>query len=167
MIRVPHAVLFCFVIKVSREGYTNFSAFSHLSPLPQVFRQVMECIKLQLQEVIRLLHEVACSVVFLFNDRDWQGGMLKLMKNDHFLVFLAVWIPFPKVLSRLRSGLCQSCIKLQESHMKFRSQLLFFIFEWSWQRGVFKVMKDDHLLVLLAVWVFFLKILGRLMSSLY
>ena len=71
MIRVPHAVLFCFVIEVSREGYTNFSAFSHLGPLPQVFRLVMECIKLQLQEVIRLLHEVACSVVFLFNDRDW------------------------------------------------------------------------------------------------
>ena len=51
--------------------------------------------------------------------------------------------------------------------MKFRSQLLFFIFEWSWQRGVFKVMKDDHLLVFLAVWVFFLKIFGSLMNSLY
>ena len=34
-------------------------------------------------------------VFILFCDRDWDGRVLKLMKNDHFLVFLAVWCSFP------------------------------------------------------------------------
>ena len=43
---------------------------------------------------------------FLFYEKDWQGGVFKFMKNDHFLVHLAVLIFFPKFLGRLRSGLC-------------------------------------------------------------
>ena len=34
-----------------------------------------------------------------------QGGVLKLIENDHFLVFLAVGVLFPKFLGWLRSGL--------------------------------------------------------------
>ena len=37
---------------------------------------------------------------------DWQGGVFKVMKNDHFLVFLAVWLLFPKLIGRLSDGLC-------------------------------------------------------------
>ena len=32
--------------------------------------------------------------------------MLKVMKNDHFIVFLAVWVVLPKLLDRLKSDLC-------------------------------------------------------------
>ena len=28
---------------------------------------------------------------FLFYDRNWQGGVFKVMKIDHLLVFLAAW----------------------------------------------------------------------------
>ena len=27
----------------------------------------------------------------LFSERGWQGGVFKVMKNDHSLVFLALW----------------------------------------------------------------------------
>ena len=37
---------------------------------------------------------------FLFPERGWQGAVFKVMKNDHFLVFLAVWILFSKFLGR-------------------------------------------------------------------
>ena len=50
---------------------------------------------------------IACPFVFiLFNDRDWQGRVFKVMKKDRSLVFLAVWVLFPKSLGRLRSDLC-------------------------------------------------------------
>ena len=44
----------------------------------------------------------------------------------------------------------------------------FFIlfYERSWQGGVFRVMKKEHFLVLFAVWVLFLKFIGRLRSDL-
>ena len=47
-----------------------------------------------------MLHVVTCPIIFiLFDDPDWQRGMLKLMKTDHFLVFLAVWVLFLKFLA--------------------------------------------------------------------
>ena len=56
--------------------------------------------------MIRVSHVVACEIVFiLFDDPDWQGGVLKLMKNDLLLVFLAVWVFFPKFFGRLMSSL--------------------------------------------------------------
>ena len=30
----------------------------------------------------------------MFYERSWQGGVFKIKKNDHFLVFLVVWILF-------------------------------------------------------------------------
>ena len=63
---------------------------------PQVYEQVNEWPILKLHEMIRLLHVVACPVTsILFEDRDWQG---EVMKNDLFLVFLSVWVNFPKFL---------------------------------------------------------------------
>ena len=62
----------------------------------------------------------------LLCDRDWQGGVLKLMKNDHLLVYLAVWVLFPKFLGRLRSKLllCR-IIAILESHEMIRMLLVF------------------------------------------
>ena len=62
-----------------------FRIFSRFGLFPQVFRQVKECLILQLHKMIRVLHAIACSIVFIwFCDRDWQRGVLKLKKNDIF-----------------------------------------------------------------------------------
>ena len=46
---------------------------------------------IKLHEMIKVLHVVACPIIFtLFDDIHWQGRVLKLFKNDHFLVFLVV-----------------------------------------------------------------------------
>ena len=46
--------------------------------------------------MIRVSHIVARPIVFnLFYERSCQGGMVKIMKNDHFVVFPAVWVLFP------------------------------------------------------------------------
>ena len=48
-------------------------------------------------------HAVAYSIVFiLFCEQGWDGGVFKVMKKDHFVVFLAVWVVFPKFVGRLR-----------------------------------------------------------------
>ena len=50
---------------------------------------------------IKVLHAVSFPIVFLlFCERDWQRGLFKVMKNDHFLAFLAVWTFFPNFLGR-------------------------------------------------------------------
>ena len=41
-------------------------------------------------------HVVACPIVFiLLNYQDWPGGVFKVVKNDHFLVFSSVFVHFP------------------------------------------------------------------------
>ena len=75
--------------------------FSRLGPFPQLFGKV--------KEWLTMIHVLACLMDFdLLCDRFQQGGVLKLMKmkNDHFLVFLAVWVFLRRFLGRLRSGLC-------------------------------------------------------------
>ena len=57
---------------------------------------------LKLHKIIRMPDLVACSIVFpLFDKGGLQGGVFKVIKNDHFLVFLAVWGLIPKYLGRL------------------------------------------------------------------
>ena len=61
---------------------------SRLGSFPQVSRQVKKWPILQLHKTIRVSHAVECPVVFiLLYDRDGQGGVFKIMKNDHFLEF--------------------------------------------------------------------------------
>ena len=61
---------------------------------------------LELQKTIRVSLVVACLIVFIFfYERRWQEGVFKIMKNDSFLVFLAVWVLFLKILIRLRDDL--------------------------------------------------------------
>ena len=62
--------------------------FSRLDPFPQAFGQVKEQLILGLQKTKLVPHLFACSIVFiLFYERSSQGGVFKIMKNDHFLVF--------------------------------------------------------------------------------
>ena len=59
-----------------------FSVFSCLGLFPQVFGQVNEWPILKLYEKIRVLHAFVCPILFiLFDYLDWQGIVLKLMKN--------------------------------------------------------------------------------------
>ena len=44
---------------------------------------------LELQEMIRVLHVVPYSIVFiLFYGQGWQGGVFKVMKNDFFYIYI-------------------------------------------------------------------------------
>ena len=55
----------------------SLNTFISFGLFPHVFRQVKECLILQLHEMIKVLREVAWPIVFiLFNDRYWQGGVL-------------------------------------------------------------------------------------------
>ena len=62
-----------------------FGAFSHLGHFPQVLGQINKWPILKLHDKVRVLHEVKCRIIFILSeDPDWQEGILKLMKNDHF-----------------------------------------------------------------------------------
>ena len=53
-----------------------FSIFGCFGPFPQVFGQVKEQLLLELHEMIRVSHAVACPMGFnLFCDRGQQGGV--------------------------------------------------------------------------------------------
>ena len=85
-------------------SFTGF--FTRLGPFPHVFRHVKMWLILELHEIIRVSHLVTCPVVFiLFNDWGWHGGVTKIVKKDHFLVLIVVWVPVPKFLAKLKSGL--------------------------------------------------------------
>ena len=46
-----------------------------------------------------------------------QTEVLKVIKNDNFLVFLAVWGYIPMFLGKLRSGLVRFCEMVQVPHI--------------------------------------------------
>ena len=93
--------------------------------------------------------------------------MLKLMKNHHFLVFLAVWVFFPQVFRQVKEWIK---LKLHEMvrllHVVTCPIGFVWFYDRNWHRGVPKVMKNDHFLVFLAVWVLFSKFLNRSTSVL-
>ena len=63
--------------------------------MPQVFGQVKEWLTLEFHKMIRVPHVAAWSVVFsLFYGLGRPAGVLRLIKNVHFLIFLAVWVLF-------------------------------------------------------------------------
>ena len=58
---------------------------------------------LELHKLKRASHLVAFAIIFIFfHERGWQGAVFKIIKNDHFLMFLAVCVLFCKFLGRLR-----------------------------------------------------------------
>ena len=88
------------------EKWSFFSVFSRLGSFPWVFGQVKEWPIFELYETIRVPHIVARPFVFILSyERSCQGRVFKIMKNDHFLVFLSVWVLFPDFLGRWRSDL--------------------------------------------------------------
>ena len=74
---------------------------------------------LELHEIVSMSHVVACQIDFkLLCAQGQLGGVVKLTKNDYFLVFLTIQVLFPKFLGRLSSGLYQHCIKtIRMSHV--------------------------------------------------
>ena len=59
---------------------------------------------LELHEKIRVSYAVVFPIVLiLFYDRDVEEGVLKHMKNDHLLVFLAVWVLFSLVAGQVKA----------------------------------------------------------------
>ena len=124
------------VFKVMKNDH--FSAFSHFGSFPQVFRQVNECFISKLHKMIRLLHEVACPIVFiLFYDRYWERGVLKFMKNDHFFSIFSGFSLFPQVFGQVNKwpilGWHEMIIVL---HLIF-CPVVFILFEDRyWQGGV-------------------------------
>ena len=56
--------------------------------------------------MVRVPHIAACSCVFsLLCGLGQPAVVLRLIKNAHFLVFLAVWVLFLSFLGSLKSGL--------------------------------------------------------------
>ena len=92
----------------------------------------------------------------LFYERGWQGGVLKVMKNDHsFNVFSPLGL-FLKLYEMIRMPRLVAC------------PIVFILLcDQNGQGGVFKVMKKDHFLVFLTVCFLFPKFFARLRSSLY
>ena len=88
--------------------FGSFGSFS-----PQLFGQVNEQPILKLHEMVRALDAPACPIFFFFffDDQDWQGGVLKLIKNIIFSVILAVFIFSAKCLVRLMIYLYQKGMK--------------------------------------------------------
>ena len=86
----------------SFEKSSFFSVFGRWDHFPQVFRQVKKCLILYMHEMIRLQHLVACpNVLILFYGRDWQGGVFKIMKNDHFFSIFSSFVLFSQVFGQV------------------------------------------------------------------
>ena len=82
------------------EKSLSLSIFRRLGSFPQVHGQVKEWL---MHKMISVSNLVAFAAVFiLFYQWSWQGGGLKVIDNDLFLVFLAIWGLIPKFLERLR-----------------------------------------------------------------
>ena len=125
------------------EKWSFFSDFRRLGSFTQVFGQVKKSLMLELHKLIKVSHEVACPIVLiLFYEGNWQGGLFKIMKNDHFLVLLAVWVLFPYVFGQVNKW---SMLKLHEMIRVLQVvafPIISILFEdWDWQGGVLKV---DH-----------------------
>ena len=62
------------------KNYHVFSIFNRFCLFLQVFGYANDWSILEVLEMIRVLHMVACPNIFiLFYGRDWQGGVFKLM----------------------------------------------------------------------------------------
>ena len=112
MQRCAKWILNCFVSEVSREGAQNYknlsllSIFRRLGLFHQVFGQVKVWLMFDWYIIIRMSHVVACLTVFiLFYEQGWEGGVFKLLKNNHFLLFLDAWILFSEFFGQVKECL--------------------------------------------------------------
>ena len=133
-----------------------------------LFPKILGWVMSELHKIKQLPHVVACPIVcILFNEQCWQGGVYKVMKNDHFLKFLVVWVIFPKFLGKLRSSLYYNCVKWWVLHVHAFPTVSILFYVCDWQGGVLKVIRNDHFINISVSLVFFPKFLARLMSGLY
>ena len=148
------------------EKWSFLGVFSCLNHFPQFSGQVKEWFLLKLNEMIRISHVVECPIVFvLLCNLGWQGGVLKLMKNAQLWIFLTVWELSSKFLGRWRSGMriawngksvTWSCVP----------NYFYFVLWLRWGGRGFQSYQKWSFFSVLAVWIFFPKVLGRLSSSL-
>ena len=89
---------------------------------------------------------MSCPVFFnLFYEGSWQGGVLKVMKNNHFLVFLAVWGFFPQVFGQIKVWLMLELHEMIRLLHAVACSIVFSLFyEESWPGVVLQVMKNGH-----------------------
>ena len=89
-----------------------FSIFSRFGLFHQVFGQVNMQPILVVNKIIKVLHLFVCPIVFiLFYGLDWQGGVFKVMKNDHFLNIFISFGLFLRVFGQVNEW---SILKLHE-----------------------------------------------------
>ena len=124
---------------------------------------------LQLHNLMKLSHAVACPIVFiLFYDQSWQGGVFEFMKTDCFSSVFSPLGHFSQVFGQVKSWLIIELYKMMKASHVAPCPVAFLLFhKRGWLGGVFKVMKIDHYLVFLFAWIFFPKFLGTLRSNLY
>ena len=143
----------------SYEKWWVFSAFSHWVNFPKFLGKIAWNDK-----------SAKCSCVSDYFYFIWWsrlvGSSARTYEKWSVLVFLAVWVLFPKFLGRLRSGLLELHKIISLSHVVTCPVVFILFYERSYQGGVFKVVKNDYFLVFLANWVLFPKILGRFRGDL-
>ena len=83
-----------------------------------MYEQCKEWLILELHEMIRVWHIFAYPGAFLLLcDLDRQAGVLKLVKKAQFLVFLVVYVLFPKFLARLGIDLLELYETIRVLHL--------------------------------------------------
>ena len=109
-----------------------FSIFNRFGLFPQVFEQFDDSPILKFHEMIKVLHVVAFSVLFVqFHGRNWQGGVFKFVENDHFLNIFINFGLFPQDFGQVKEKLMLELHKLiRVSHIVAWSIVLLLFYEW-------------------------------------
>ena len=148
------------------KNWSFFSVFSRLDSFPQVFGQVKGWLMLEFQKMRRVSHEVAFSIFFIL----WAKLAGRSVQNYEKWSFYSVVIrlsPFPQVFEQIKKWLTLQLHKI--IRVSYLVAFPFFFFLVLWVRyGVRSVQSYEKLSFFwcfLAVWVFFHKFLGRLMSD--
>ena len=114
------------------------SIFCRLCPF-LVYEQCKEWLILELHEIIRVWQIFAYpGVLLLLCDLGQQAGVLKLVKKAQFLVFLAVWVLFPKFLARLGIDLLELYEAIRVLHLLAWAVVCIFVCDLGRHRGVLK-----------------------------
>ena len=141
----------------SYEKWLFFGVSSRLGPFPQVFRQVKEWLILQLHEVIRVLHAVACQVVFILSyEQGWQGECSKLLKYIFFSVFSRLGFS-----SQVFEQVDKSDKNNKSATCSWVSNCFILFYDRYWQGGVFKRMKNYHFLNTFSCFGVLTQVFGR------
>ena len=100
-----------------------------------------------------MLHAVLRPIAFLLLDkRNWQEEVLKPMKNDHLLVFSAVWVLFLQVFGQVKEWLMLELHKIiRMSQVVLWSIVSPWFYERGWQGIVLKVLENNCFSVFLVV----------------